>query len=421
MVTSTDGSAEVPRLVLPTVLDYLDSFRVVVLHGPRQAGKTTLMRQVAELRGGEFRTLDREITRSAAIDDPTGFVESHRPPLYIDEVQRAGDALVRAVKVRVDEDNSRGQFVLAGSMRFLSTPSLQESLAGRAGVLEVWPFSQGEIHGTREEFLDAAFAGAAVRQSATYEIDRNGYLDLIVRGGFPEPARMRPRARAVWFDNYVTAIAERDIREMVRVREPAAAVSVLRALASISGQLLVTTKLAERAELARQTVDRYVALLEAVFLIHRLPSWSRNMLNRAVAHPKVHLVDTGLLAHLLGATPESLARPSAPALGQLVETFVVNEMAKQAARSESRLRLHHYRDGKGRGEVDLVVEDAAGRVVAVEAKAGSTVTAKDFRHLGMLRSRLGDDFVHGFVAHLGHEEVRFGDRLTAVPLAAFWS
>ena len=425
MAVSNDGTREtlLTRHISDVANEYLDVFRVVVLNGPRQAGKTTLMRQLVGRRGGELRNLDQEALLTAARNDPAGFTVAGTRPLYIDEVQRGGDALIREVKARADSSRAAGQFVLAGSMRFLAVPSLHESLAGRAGVLAVWPFSQGEMVGRRETFLDQAFnAPDRLRSMSTVDYARNDYLEMAVRGGFPEPCRISSRrARGAWFANYVRAVAERDIREMARINQPSAAQTVLRGLASMSGQLLVTNTLATRAELPRATVDRYTGLLEALFLVQRLPSWSRNLLNQAVKHPKVHLVDTGLLCHLLGETPEKLGQPTSTSVGSVIETFLATEIFKQSTWAEADIRLHHYRDGRGHGEIDLIAEDDQGRVVALEAKAAETVSAHDFRQLVQVRERLGRDFVHGFVAYLGRNILRFGDRLTAIPLGLLWT
>lgn len=420
------NGADLPRLLdrrIATVAsEYLQSFRVVVVHGPRQAGKTTLMRMLAARHGGELRNLDDDAMAGAARQDPVGFVQASARPLFLDEVQRGGDVLVRAVKSRVDASNQPGQFVLAGSLQFLTAPTLVESLAGRAAVLEVWPFSEAELRGTNGGLLERLLSGGEVADGRTYDLERLDYLDLVVRGGFPEVNRLRSaRARSVWFRNYVAAVVQRDIREMARVREPSAADAVLRGIAALSSQTLVTSTIAARADLPRATVDRYIGLLEAVLLVRRLPPWSRNVLRRAVARPKIHLVDSGLASNLVGATTQELATPTSTMVGQLVETFVVNEIAKQASWSPLDLRLFHYRDGKGDREVDLVIEDERGRVVAVEIKAAASVSDRDFRHLRSLRRDLGDDLVHGLVVYLGSHTLSFGDGLTAVPLAALWA
>lgn len=422
MSTEDSTRALVERQVGTLASEYLRSFRVVVLHGPRQAGKTTLMRQLAAVHGGVLRNLDDDAMAAAAVRDPSGFVQAATSPLYVDEVQRGGDPLVRAVKARVDESNEPGQFVLAGSLQFLTAPSLAESLAGRAGVLEVWPFSEVELGGAGEGFLERVWSEQTVADGRSYGVDRLDYLDLVVRGGFPEAARLPSgRARSAWFRNYVTAVVQRDIREMARIREPSAADAVLRGLAALSSQTLVTSTVASRADLSRETVDRYVSLLEAVFLVRRLPPWSRNVLRRAVARPKIHLIDTGLAASLVGATTHNLASPTSTMVGQLVESFVANELAKQASSSSIDLRLFHYRDAKGDGEVDLVVEDDRGRVLGIEVKASASVADRDFRHLRRLQRDLGTDFLQGAVVYLGRHTLGFGEGLTAVPLAALWS
>jgi len=404
------------------VEEYLATFRVVILNGPRQAGKTTLLRHVHARHGGTLLNLDDEQLLQAAVSDPLGFVESGTEPRLIDEVQRAGDPLVRAIKADVDAVRRPGRYVLAGSTRFLSTPSLSESLAGRGAVVDVWPFSQGEFDGRFERFIDLAFdAPDSLRELPPSHVDRSGYFERICRGGFPEPALMHgTRARRTWFRSYVQAIAERDIREMTRLNEPSAITKLLSYLVSITAQEHNSVQTSNKTGLHRATVNRYLELLQAVFLIHRLPAWSRNPTARVVKHAKVHVTDTGLAASLLGISPESLAMPVAPARGALVETFIVNELAKQATWSEAEVRLHHWRVSGG-AEVDVVLEREDGRIVGIESKARDTVTAEDFRGLAALRDLVGDQFCQGIVLHTGKRgSVNFGDRLLSLPVAALW-
>jgi predicted AAA+ superfamily ATPase len=409
------------RHIAPLAQELLSALRVLILNGPRQAGKTTLMCELAELTDGDLRNLDEENLLRAALHDPTSFVTSRRRPVLIDEVQRAGDPLVLAVKAQVDRSNERGQFVLAGSTRFLTEPTLTESLAGRAAIIEVWPFTQGEIEQRPERFIDLAFDEPETLVCLESPgLSRDDYLSRISRGGLPEAVTIdSDRARSAWFSSYVTGVTERDVREMARVREPSAAGSVLRALAAMTAQELQTQTLSSRTDHSRATVDRYVYLLESVFMIHQLPAWSRNALSRAVRRSKVHMIDTGLACHLLGVSADQLARPACREVGPLVETFVVNELAKQATWAERQVRLHHYRQRNG-GEADLILEDARGRVVAVEVKASMSVQAHDFKHFDHLSHHLGDDFVAGLVVYLGDHTLSFGDRMTAVPLGCIW-
>jgi uncharacterized protein len=411
----------IQRFVEPMVNEYLGAFRVVVLNGPRQAGKTTLM-QIMASEGGQVRNLDDPTELAAATNDPVGFITTAVRPLFIDEAQRGGEPLVRAVKAEVDRDRRPGQFVLAGSTRFLAEPTLGESLAGRAGFLEVLPLSQAELGGQRKTFVDLAFdAPEVLRDLAPTSLERRDYVKLFELGGFPEPVLMvGERARRAWFASYVRAVTERDIREMARINAPSAAGTVLRALAALSAQLLVLNTISVKADLPRATVERYIELLDAVFLIHRLPPWSRNPLTRAVRHAKAYIVDTGLLCHLLGTNANALINPTSPHLGAVAETFVVNELRKQVGWSAEPPTLYHYREPRGRDEVDIIAEARDGRVVAVEVKAAQTVNDRDMNHLIRLRDRLGSDFMHGFLTYLGKHRLSFGDRLTALPLAGLW-
>jgi hypothetical protein len=350
------------------------------------------------------------------------FAANGDEPRLIDEVQRAGDPLIRAIKAEVDNTPTPGRYVLAGSTRFLSTPSLSESLAGRGAVIDVWPFSQGEFEGKFESFIDLAFERLdSLSKIAPSQTDRKNYFQRICRGGFPAPARMTSaRARRTWFRSYVQAIAERDIREMSKVNEPSMITALLSHLASITAQEHNSANTSSKTGLHRTTINRYLELLEAVFLIHRLPVWSRNLTSRVIRHPKLHLTDTGLAAALLGISAESLAKPVAPARGPLIETFIVNELAKQATWSETSVRLHHWRISGG-AEVDLVLERDDGQVIGVESKARDTVTNEDFRGLTALRDLLGEQFTQGIVLHTGQQgAIGFGDRLLSLPIAALW-
>lgn len=411
----------VERTVCSLAEEYLSGLRAVVLNGPRQAGKTTILRQLHAAHGGTFLNLDDEATLAVVRHDPRGITGDADAPVIIDEVQRVGDPLILAVKVRVDTSKARGQFILAGSLRFLSVPGITESLAGRAGVLEVWPFSQGEIDGITERFIDIAFTDAGrLRRLPPSNLTRRDYFERICAGGYPEPlAIASPRVRASWYDGYLTNVIERDLREVARIREDSAAESILRYLAATTAQELNTTALSNKTGYSAKTVRRYLDLLRTAFLIHRIPAWSRNVTAKVVKHPKIHLTDTGVAAHLLSLSAAALARPVSPSRGALLETFVVNELAKQRVWSDTDARIHHWRDRSGL-EVDIVLQAGDGRVVGVECKAADSVNMADFRGLAALRDNLGDDFTHGYLLHTGPQALSFGDRLTLLPVSALW-
>ncbi|WP_326645979.1 ATP-binding protein [Streptosporangium sp. NBC_01755] len=411
----------VSRRVTGHAEEFLDAFRVVIVNGPRQSGKTTLLRQLNGGREGTYLTLDDGSLRSAAQADPAVFIADGARPMMIDEIQRGGDELILAIKAEVDRKTERGQFVLAGSTRFLSTPSLSESLAGRAGILEVWPFAQEELAGTGESFLVTAFNDPeALRSSSLSDYGRRDYFELVCRGFYPEAVAMRSEfTRDRWYRTYVQSVIDTDIREMARVDEPSSLRQLLNLAAANTAQEPNTVKIGSDLQLHRSTVNRYVGLLETVFLIRQVPAWSRNLVARAVRRPKLHVTDTGLAAHLIGVDADGLAARVSPARGPLVESFIVNEIAKQATWAPFRVGLHHWRVSQG-AEVDLVLERNNGRIVGVEAKATDSVNKDDFKGLVALRESLGEDFVHGFVFYTGVRSLSFGDRLTALPLSALW-
>lgn len=411
----------IPRRITDHAVESLDAFRVVIINGPRQSGKTTLLKQLNACRGGVYLTLDDGALRAAAHADPGSFVADGERPMMIDEIQRGGDDLVLAIKTAVDGSPERGQYVLAGSTRFLATPSLSESLAGRAAVLEVWPFAQQELAGQGTSFLTTAFDDPeALRIATQSSYSRGDYFDLIARGFYPEPLAIRSeRLRGSWYSAYLQAIIDTDIREMARVDEPSSLQHLLKLAAASTAQEFNAIKAGSGLGLHRTTVNRYLGLLETVFLVRFLPAWSRNPASRAVRRPKLHITDTGLAAHLLGVDAEGLAARVSPARGPLVETFIVNELTKQASWSPFQVNLFHWRVSQG-PEVDLVLERTNGQVVGVEAKATDAVDLGDFKGLATLRDSLGDQFVHGVVFYTGRRSLSFGDRLTALPLSALW-
>lgn len=406
----------VPRRAGAAVDDALNDTRVVLVTGPRQAGKSTLVGLLTSGRRAEVRTLDATVQYEAARSDPAGFVDVP-DLLVVDEIQRVPELLL-AIKQRVDSDPRPGRFLLTGSARVLGLRAVPDALPGRTETVELWPFSQGEIDGTPDGFVDAVFARGPEFRHRTEET-RAGYAERLVRGGFPEAvARVAPVRRTRFLDSYVDTLVGRDVAELSDITRPAEMRALLRLLAARSAQPLVANALANDLAVSARTVHRYLALLEEVFLVRRVPAWSRNVSARAVATPKLAFVDSGVAANLLGAEARSLWRPGGP-VGPLLEGFVLMELARQLGWSTVRAELFGYRTRDG-VEVDAVLEDRTGRVVGIEVKASSTVRGEDFRGLRHLAERLGDDFVVGIVLYTGTDSVRFGDRLRAVPVAALW-
>jgi len=414
------------RRIEGEIRDALGSARIVVVTGARQVGKTWAVRRVVGP-SGAVHYLDNENTRTAALTDPHGFVRSGAgSTMAIDEVQLGTDALIRAIKAEADTRDERGQFLLNGSANFLTVPHITESLAGRAVFLTMLPLSQGEIAATGDGLLERSFAGSAnLLDLGDSPLRADDYLELICRGGFPEPVRTTSRrARRRWFSGYVSSVATKEITRLEDVRDADLIPRLLRLVAARSGSEFVTATVARAADCDRRTVDRYVSLMEMTGLIHRLGAWSANLTARESRREKLLICDSGLAAHLLRKDPDSLAELTDPARGPLVELFALNELRKQALLSERLPDLFHYRDHRGDVEVDLVAA-AEGDIVAWEIKASSSVSGSDARGLRRMRDRIDETgpgtFRNGIVLYAGTQAFSLGDRLTALPLSTLWT
>jgi uncharacterized protein len=418
---TTGSESERRRRLASVIVEALGAFRVVVITGPRQSGKTTLVRHVLG-GGGTLVRLDDEATLQAARTDPASIARFGVTPRAFDEVQRAGDPLVRAIKATVDDDPTPGQFLLDGSADFLTVPTISESLAGRAAFFELWPFTQGELGSGADRFVDFAFSEPDMfRGGPASRLAIVDYLERIVVGGYPEALRLDRRARRTWFTNYVRTVTQRDITELTGARRAEQLPKLLRLLAARTANELVLTQIhADAGFASRITTDDYVGFLTMTYLVCTVPAWSTNVTSKVKRHPKIHVCDSGLASHLLGKDVDALLRPDDQSRGPLVESFTVNELRRQLTWSDTSAALRHYRDRDGT-EVDIILEHSDGRVVGIEVKAAATVEAKDFKALSLLRNRLGDEFVHGYILYCGDRPLPFGERLTAVPLSMLWT
>ena len=408
------------RHLLRVARESLLAFRVTVINGPRQSGKTTLAKQLVG-ESGSYWSFDDESVRSAARLDPHGFVEQGPSPVALDEVQRGGDAVVLAVKSVVDRRTERGQFVLAGSTRFLSVPQLSESLAGRAEILDLWPFSQGELLGVRETFLDVLLGDPDELASRRFEVvGREELFDRVLRGGFPELIDALPATRTRWHRSYVRTVVERDVVTASAITQADELPTLLRLIAANTSGELVAARLAGDARMSVDTVSRYLALLELVGFIVRIGAWTPSLTSREKRHPKVILSDTGLACALVGRNAEGLGSPTSALRGPMLESFVAMELVKQRGWSSRQPTIRHWRDRNG-AEVDLIVEGDDGSVAGVEVKASATVASSDVKHLRLLQNNLGDRFTAGVILYLGQRVIPLGEHLWALPVSALWS
>lgn len=408
------------RALEPAFLHALEDTPVVMVEGPRQSGKSTLVRELAV--GGhraEYVTLDDAIDLAAATADPEAFVQGRSRTLVIDEVQRA-PGLLRAIKATVDRDRRPGRFVLTGSTDVLTLPRVSESLAGRIELMRLWPFTQGEIARLpHTPFITRLFTTRGPIEAAP--VDRRDLLERVVRGGFPPVVeRSDPERRTAWLRSYLTTMTQRDVRELANISHPVELPNLLRAVALRSSQPLNKSGIARTIGIPNATIDRYLALLETLFVVVRVPAWHGNPTRRLVKAPKLLIADSGLAATLTGATVGSLETDAAQR-GAAVEAFVGIELLRLAASDPTHATLHHYAASRGNAEVDFLLEAPDGRVAAIEVKAATTVTAADARHVATLRDELGDRFAAGLVLYAGERTVPFGDRVSAVPISALWS
>lgn len=400
------------RHIEPALRAALSDTPVVLLNGARQTGKSTLAQRLTGSLNGQYVTLDDATVLAAAVGDPVGFVRGLDGMTVVDEVQKA-PGLFPAIKKQVDTDRRPGRYLLTGSANVMLLPRLSESLAGRMEIISLWPLSQGEILDRRERFIDGVFATVLPRLRKAEPRDRNVSTKLLA-GGFPEVVARASARRAPWFASYITTILQRDVRDLAAIESLTDMPRLLALLAARSGSLLNMSELSRSSGIAHTTLRRYLSLLEATFLLQLLPAWSTNLSKRLVKSPKIHLIDAGLAAHLTGQTP-----PQPLLYGHLLETFVVMELRKQMGWNETRISLFHFRTSAGR-EVDIVIEDARGRIVGVEVKSASSVGKKDFVGLEALSESADKKFLRGLVLYDGEAVVPFGERLMALPIDALW-
>jgi predicted AAA+ superfamily ATPase len=416
-----DNIAMLRRHLIDRLLDGLADTPAVLVNGARQTGKSTLV-QSTELAGQsrQYLTFDDPGILAAAQRDPNGFVAGLNMPVTLDEVQHVPE-IFPVIKAAIDRKRQSGQFLLTGSANVMLLPKLSESLAGRMEVLTLWPFSQGEIHGVRETFVDTLFSQKPVGWAGkTATVRRDELLETILAGGYPlAVARQSATRRDAWFQSYVMTMLQRDIRDLANIADVTAVPRLLSVVAARAGGLLNFADLSRSVALPQTTLKRYFALLEGTFLVQLLRPWARNLGKRTIQTPKVYINDTGLLAYLLGATVDRL-KAEGNLAGGVLENFVLMELRKLSTWSTIQPELFYWRTASGQ-EVDVVLEDRAGRVTGVEVKAAATLSGNDVRGLQALASAAGKHWVRGVVLYTGNEVIPFSSNLHGVPISWLWS
>jgi len=404
-----------PRLIEPRLAEALQDTPVVLLAGPRQAGKTTLVKQIAERQQLRYLTMDDELTLLSAREDPVGMIRS-LDRAVIDEIQRAPQLLL-AIKKSVDEDRRPGRFLLTGSANLMALPTVADSLAGRMETLSLLPLSQSEIESRSANWIDRAFAGQILK--ADQPVLGGALVERVIRGGYPEAlSRSTAKRRVTWARQYIDAIIQRDVRDVAGIEKLDQLPRFLRALAQTAGQMCNYTQLGAQVGLDGKTVARYVGTFEQMYLLKRIDVWARNRLSRVVKTPKLQFIDSGLLSSLLDLTVHEVQQDRTR-FGHLLETFVFGELLKHKSTADGDHCLMYYRDAD-KVEVDVVIENAAGALVGVEVKAAATVKQSDLRGLKKLANMAGDSFKMGVLLYDGAETMPLGDGIWAAPLSSLW-
>lgn len=403
-----------PRFIKQRMEEALSDTRVVMLTGPRQSGKTTLVRHLFEAEMSFF-TLDNATTLDAATRDPVGFVRNIDRAI-IDEVQRA-PGLLLAIKESVDNDQRPGRFLLTGSANLMTLPKVADSLAGRMETVRLLPLAQCELRSHMPTFLDRVFKGKL--PSVDHPVVAEELLEMVLAGGFPEAINRRTLIRRQnWYLNYLDALIHRDVQDIAQVEKINQLQALMRMLSHYNGQLVNYSSMGAPLDMSHTLTRKYIGIIEQLFLIRKLDPWFSNRLKRQTKTPKLHFLDTGLLAALQDISIEKLRRER-QLFGPLLETFVLTELIKLSSWHSQKLEFYHYRD-KEKNEVDIIMQDREGKIVGIEVKASATVTNADFSGLRKLANADKDIFSLGLVLYDHDKIVPFGERLYAVPISMLW-
>ena len=409
------------RHIKTRIIDLLNDFRIVYLTGPRQAGKSTLVKEIAKEQGLAYYTLDDASLAASATSDPQGLLASLPRPLILDEFQMAPN-LVGAIKMASDNANGqKGLFLLTGSSDIFRSAQAQEALPGHMARIELYPLSQMERHGGYFNVIDWLFGGD-FEHPRLKPLDRKELGDLLIAGGYPEAISKSPRSRSIWFASYMEGRLLKDFASMHHVKGDyhSKLSALIRNLAGMTGNLIKYANIANGLSQDDKTVKRYMEILELMFIIRRLHPYVRNSAKRSVVGmPKLHFIDTGLACHILGLKNADTLH-SSQFFGGLVENFVFCELLKHATWSEEDVNFYHYRD-TDRHELDLVIERSDGKVLGIEVKASMTVKSEDFSGLANFVDYAKDRFLHGLLLYSGDKVLPFrvkGHTFHAVPMAS---
>ena len=408
------------RNIRDRLLKALEVSPIVFLNGSRQAGKSTLVKEISKKDyPAEYVTFDSTTQMAAAANSPESYLKVREGALIIDEVQLVPE-IFRALKIVVDElrqeqdTKTKGQFLLTGSANIMALPKLSDPLVGRMNVLTLYPISGAEYFKGKGDFIDRVFNKDFKNYTGKSQLS-----DIIRVATFPEIAGAEMHERTTWFDGYITTILQRDVRALAEIEKLSTLPNLLRILANRAGGLVNDADIARDAGLNPVTSRNYKTLFRMLFLTFELAPWYRNIGKRLVKSPKGYITDTLLLCHLLQYELGDLEKNRPEIFGHVLENFVATELLKMQSFQDNKIELFHFRTSDNK-EVDFVCERPNGQLIAIEVKNSDNVAKSDFKGIEEIKRISESDFCCGIVLYRGKDVVPFGQNIFAVPMSNLW-
>ena len=404
-----------PRFLKSQIANTLDFSRVTAVIGPRQAGKTTLVNALTS-KDRQFFTLDDHFIYEQASEDPIGFIR-RIDKCCIDEIQRVPE-LIRAIKMSVDADRRPGRFLVTGSADILTLPTISESLAGRMVIHKLFPLAQSEIEGKQSLSIDDLISGNLKPFTETSFIP-DDLENRVLSGGYPDMYNCKSEnAKRIWARNYIETMLSREFKDISSAYKFIELFKFLEACAIQTSQLVDYSSVARDMKLDVKTVQRYLNTLEQMYILYRVPAWYSNELKRLIKSPRIHFIDSGLVATIRQIGLSDIKHDRS-LFGSLLETFVFSELLKLSTWSEQRLSFFHFRD-KQKNEVDLVITNGRQEIIGIEVKASDTLTSSYLKGMRKLQETSGARFKAGYVLYTGNQIIPMADKILAVPVSALW-
>ncbi|MCD4794489.1 MAG: ATP-binding protein [Bacteroidales bacterium] len=387
------------------IIKGFDNSRITLINGARQCGKTTLVKQTAEEKNINYITLDDPQKLQAAKSDPQNFIDFYSSPIIIDEIQYAPE-LIPYIKQKVDTVNEKGMYLLTGSSDFYKNVRITESLAGRMLHYELYNLSVAEINNYSENIIELMFAdniSELVDFSSKFKDKSfNNFIQRIISGGFPEVQNLDKDISDVWFKSYLESRILKDADIFFDIKKNNRMLDLVTVLAANNSNLLNTNTIAKKLQLDFKTVQKYISLLEAMFIIKQVPNYSENIVKQVIKQKKLHFSDTGLASSVLNISKEKLISREENYLGQLTENYIYTELQKQSSFVNDKVNIYHFRDLR-KNEVDFILKNSDNKTIAVEVKSKSVIGKKDIAGILKFAENYKGDLFRAYVFYSGNE------------------